>query len=255
MEQISNILEHVCTIFTVITPGCHCFLEVFLNAKGLQQDSLNAYLNSKREVIINAKTETSKSSEIIFREVQNKLTVPQNVMVEKSEIILLRNGLLLIKIPYMSMDLDKQQNEKQINESDRTVLQEYKTLLSSEHDSKINNNEETQTHHLDRHQTIREGNKLILMIPLDQNYKEENIKVTVVQRSVCITVTYLDYCSTTRLNSNNSDSKHIVQRTYYKEYEASDCIPDPESINFHVDNNCLIVNLNITKKSQLPQMS
>ncbi|KAK4471606.1 hypothetical protein MN116_005018 [Schistosoma mekongi] len=250
MEQISNILEHVCSIFTVNTPGCHCFLEVFLNAKGLQQDSLNAYLNSKREVIINAKTETNKSSEIICREVQNKLTVPQNVMAEKSEIILLRNGLLLIKIPYMSVDLNKQ-----IDESDRTALQEYKTLLSSENDSKINNNEEIKTHHLDRHQTIREGNKLILMIPLDQNYKEENIKVTVVQRSVCITVTYLDYCSTIRLNSNNSDSKHIVQRTYYKEYEASDCIPDPESINFHVDNDCLIVNLNITKKSQLPQIS
>ncbi|CAH8556407.1 unnamed protein product [Schistosoma bovis] len=251
MEQISNILEHVCTIFTVNTPGCHCFLKIFLNAKGIKRDSLSAYLTSKREIIINAKTETSKTDEIICREVQNKLTVPQNVMAENSKIMLLRNGLLLIDIPYMSFDLSK---PKQSKECDSTTLQECKSSIPNEPDIELDNGEKLQIQHLDRHKTIREGNKLIFVIPLDKNFKEENIKVTVVQRSVCITITNLDY-SIVKHNSNKSDSKHLVQRTYYKEYEASDCIPDPESINFYVDNNRLIVNLNITKTSQQSQIT
>ncbi|CAH8503484.1 unnamed protein product [Schistosoma turkestanicum] len=254
MEQISNILEHVCTIFTVNIPGGNCFLKIFLNARGLKQDSLNAYLNSKREIIISARTETNKANEIICREVQNRLTVPQNVMVENSKIILLRNGLLLIDIPYMSLDLSKQKNSEQTKDCNGTVTHECKNSIPNEPDIKLENDEQSQTRHLDRHQTIREGNKLILMIPLDQNCRKENIKVTVVQRSVCITITYLDY-STMKQNSHKSDSKHIVQRTYYKEYEASDCIPDPESINFYVDNDRLIVNLNITKTTQLPQIT
>ncbi|CAH8547103.1 unnamed protein product, partial [Schistosoma rodhaini] len=200
MEQMSNILEHVCTIFTVNTPGCHCFLKIFLNAKGIKQDSLSAYLTSKREIIINAKTETNKANEIICREVQNKLTVPENVMAENSKIMLLLNGLLLIDIPYMSFGSSK---PKQSRERNGITLQECESSIQNEHDIKLENGEKLQTKHLDRHETIREGNKLILMIPLDENYKEENIKVTVVQRSVCITITNLDY-SIVKQNSNKS---------------------------------------------------
>ncbi|CAH8535651.1 unnamed protein product [Heterobilharzia americana] len=251
---MSNILEHVCTIFTVNTPGFQCFLKIFLDARGLKKESLDAYLNSKREIVVNAKTKTEKSDEIICREVQNTLTVPLNVIVENSNIVLLRNGFLLINIPYMSENLTEQKNETHTDESDRTESNGCRKYVTNENYIILRNNEKSQSNQLDQHQTIRKGNRLVLMIPLDQNYKEENVKVTVVQRSVCVTATYLDY-PTEKYNVNGSDLKHMVQRTYYKEYEASDCIPDPDSITFHMDNNCLIVNLNIIQRSPLPEVT
>ncbi|CAH8849248.1 unnamed protein product [Trichobilharzia szidati] len=147
----------------------------------------------------------------------------------------------------MSMNLNEPKHEKNPGEYSRTESYECRKPATNENDVIIKSCEKPQTHQLDQHQTIRKGNKLILMIPLDQNYKEENVNVTVVQRSVCITAKNLDY-PTVNLNCNRSDSKHMIQRTYYKEYEASDCIPDPDSITFHMDNNCLIVNLNVIQR-------
>lgn len=237
-----NILEHVCTIFTVNSSTNKSFLKIFLDAKNLKKKVIHATLNSKHEITICAVSKSMTDSEIVKRYIKNVLTLPDFCNVNDVKIILLNNGLLLINVLCKTYELFFTNNNQKNNKLSYPEEHRYSTTIAPEKSNFLAINQ------LENHQTIRNGNKLKLIIPLDDHYKSENIKINVVNSSVCITATRF---KNQKKNSNTDKITlpHIIQRTFYKEYEASDCVPDPNSISYKIEKNYLYISLNVIFKN------
>ncbi|THD23857.1 hypothetical protein D915_005496 [Fasciola hepatica] len=251
---MSSILEHVCTYFIVNASTQESFLKIVLDARQVAFQAISAISTSDKEIVITAHCETTEGDSLIKREVRQVLTVPLDVDVRCAKFILLKSGFLVIDLPF-KLKFYKPSIERPITLTTPKGGQICEnSFAESPSPTKIQqltyavgpSNIENQ---LDRHQTTREGNRLLLKIPLDHPYSLEGVVVKVVNRSVCVSATRLEKSSV--VSASHQDGKpYFIQRNFYKEYEASDLLPDPESISYELKDNWLLV-----KVSALPESS
>ncbi|KAA0193296.1 hypothetical protein FBUS_01944 [Fasciolopsis buskii] len=245
MFPMSSILEHVCTYFIVNGSTQESFLKIVLDARQIAFEAITATSKCDKEIFITAHHETTEGDSLIRREVRQVLTVPSDVMVRSAKFVLLKSGFLVIDIPFKMKFYKRSFERATTSEAPNDDELSGYTSAASPTRSKIQqltyaigpNNRENQ---LDRHQTTREGNQLLLRIPLDHSYSHKGVTVKVVNRSVCVSATRLEKSNV--LSAARQDGKpYLIQRNFYKEYEASDLVPDPESIVYELKDNWLLV--------------
>ncbi|KER32045.1 hypothetical protein T265_01823 [Opisthorchis viverrini] len=225
---MSSILEHVCTFFIVNATTNRSYLKIILDARGIGRESISAQAQSTSELVISASSETNDGELIVRRYVRQQLSVPPGTELKHTTFVLRRSGFLVIDIPLVLKICSAVDQHSQKTEHAASPPANAETVSISPPGPK-----EAVFHQLDKHQTKREGNELILKIPLDRIYSRDKITVKIMDRSVCVTASALEAPNNTR--------PYMIQRTFYKEYEASDCIPDPKTIRFDLYDNWLFV--------------
>lgn len=231
---MSSLLEHICTLFFANANSQESFLKIILDARGVGLNALSAKSNSNFEIIISAQTRTYTQAAILNHHVCQILSLPVDVNVCDAQFILLRNGYLAINIPLCPpVATGNTDNNETVTECiDSLVCADPCQSKSIEPAFPIVCNQ------LDKHETLRHGNLLTLKIPMEKIFKKEHITVKVVERSVCISAVYTDM--------SMCGKPYNIQRTFYKEYEASDCIPDPRSVVFDLIDDFLFVKVCIS---------
>ncbi|CAL8069662.1 unnamed protein product [Calicophoron daubneyi] len=247
MLPMSTILEHVSTLFIVNATTGASFLKIILDAREAVRNSISASSTSNNELVVCAQGETFDKDVLTQRFVRQVLTVPEDVDIERTSFVLKHNGYLVIDVPFNSkrvLRFDSPQKELKLNPG--AGLAECKQTETTTATARSNSNETCawKQNQLDKHETTRSGNQLILRIPMDCAYPENQIAVQIVNRSVCVTAT-CQRNSTTSSQDQRNKQPYVVQRRFYKEYEASDCVPDPKTLTYEVKDNYLLVKVNV----------
>ncbi|KAF5402052.1 hypothetical protein PHET_04753 [Paragonimus heterotremus] len=235
---MSSLLDHVCTLFIVNATTKESFLRIILDARLIKQDSIHAHSSADNELDISARSESIEQDVFLKRFVRQVLSVPPEADITKTKFLLQKNGYLLIDVPFYRKDGNSQNSRTPDVEKTDCSHSVCKVIPDSD-DVASEPNRNMCANQLDKHQTTRDGNLLTLKIPMDHAYSKDQIVVKVVNRSVCI--------SATRVESTTAQKPYSVQRTFYKEYESSDCIPDPNTINFELKDNCLFVKVSVSR--------
>ncbi|KAA3676290.1 uncharacterized protein DEA37_0007713 [Paragonimus westermani] len=239
---MSSLLDHVCTLFIVNATTKESFLRIILDARLVKHDSIHAHSSADNELDISARSESIEQDAFLKRFVRQVLSVPPEADIAKTKFLLQRNGYLLIDVPFYRKD-GSSQNSRTHDvplDAEKVDCSHSVSKVTQDSDSVVSEtNHGVCANQLDKHQTTRDGNLLTLKIPMDHAYSKDQIVVKVVNRSVCI--------SATRVENTTTQKPYSIQRTFYKEYESSDCIPDPTTINSELVDNCLFVKVSFSR--------
>ncbi|VEL26921.1 unnamed protein product [Protopolystoma xenopodis] len=142
--------------------------------------------------------------------------------------------------------------------------------------------------HLHGHRAIRDGDKLILTIPLGDHFTVDEIRVAETRNAVCVKasrqVRIPESGDNSGVSSRNSYSGagcatpeavglagpaaviagtgagetagrgrlgNLVRQQFYKEYEASDCLPRPETLSYTLTDGLLRIEVRVLSKDSV----